>query len=106
MAKIHIYAMAATFSTSCGMRCMSYNPFDEALHRDDPKEPHELRNVAEIEAAKQEVADRLKAENPARGFFVSAMLHRGERAPNGFKKLRPLEYDPAAHGIEPEAEAA
>lgn len=90
MAKVLIYAHACTFSVSGGgFKCMSYMPFDPYLHH----ETIEAKNVAEIEAAKQKVSDQLRADDPQRSHFVSALLVRGERAPNGFKKLRQLEFD-------------
>ena len=93
MAQIIIYAHAATFTDhGNGVSMISYMPFDPPLFR----EVHELRNVKEIDAKRAEVCAQLMDENPDRGFFVSAMMaSRRERCPNGFKKLRRFEYNPA-----------
>jgi hypothetical protein len=89
MAKIKLYAKSCQFNDCSFGRSMSYFPFDA----DIASKNVELSKVADIMAAKAEMAEQLKAERPGESFFVSAMLMRGERAPNGFKKMQPLNFD-------------
>lgn len=89
MAQFLIYAHEAEFSTSGGgFRCMAYKPFDPRLYVGE----FEAAKVTEVVAEQERVADVLKAMRPGQSFFVTAALRSG-RAPNGFKSLRPLEYD-------------
>lgn len=103
MTKIVIYAHSAEFgSRASAFRSMTYKPFDPPLY----KAIADLRNVAEVELEKQRVHDLLVAANPARSFFVDAMVVRGGRSPNGFKRLRPLEYDAALVALVDDSVAA
>ena len=56
--------------------------------------------VSDIEAEMQGLARHLKTAKPEQGFYLSASVVRG-RAPNGFKKLEAIKYNPAKVGLEP-----
>lgn len=102
MSRFLIYAYQAEFEhRSTGFSSMTYKPFDPKLYAAE----FEATKATEVEAEKARVADVLKVQFPGVSFFVNAMLRAG-RAPNGFKRLRRLEYDAVAVAAVDDAVAA
>lgn len=92
MPTIKIYAQACEFETSPGgFHCMKLD-FDQIVNH-IAERVIDCKNMAEIETARETMRDELAAADPARSFTVSAQLGRGQRAPNGFRKIQRLDYD-------------
>jgi len=93
MAKFEIIAYGCKFTGGEGWRGMQWKPLDGALAR----RPFEGKSPAEVLAACRALADEIEPKHDG-SFFVCHRLEKGQRAPNGYKKLRfdPVQVDRCA----------
>jgi hypothetical protein len=99
MASLKIFANACTFGTSEGGWTSMQMDFDQITNY-IAERVIDCKNVAAIETAREEMRRELVAADPARSFTVSARLERGQRAPNGFRKIARLDYDHTAQAVQ------
>jgi hypothetical protein len=88
-----VYARKAKFSQTSGHWFISISiTFDNS--QDMPSlEPREYKRAADIEADMRALHERLKREFPEQSHYVSCILRRGDRKPNGYNNLPKLEYN-------------